>query len=309
MPEPPRWQVLAAFAVIYLVWGSTYLAIAVAVEALPPLAMAGTRFVVAGWVLFLWGMARSRQWPSTRDWGIAFAVGGLMLTLGNGILSLVETRMPSGLAALLVATVPLWVVFLEAVRDRRVPGPAIWAGGAAGIAGVGILAGVDAGWEGGSDPYFVAALLAGAFAWAWGSLLSRRANHPSLRVRAGMQMLAGGVLLWLAEVAVGGSGEARVTPPGLVALGYLVVFGSILAFTSYTWLLRVAPPTAVSTYAFVNPVVAVVLGVWFLHEPLTLRTGLGAALVVGAVVLINRSVARRVAASSSSSANARRGTK
>lgn len=285
---------LAAFAAIYLVWGSTYAAILWAIEGIPPLLMAGLRFLVAGVLMVAWARWRGARWPNRADLAEAFLVGTLMLAGGNGAVSLAESRMPTGVAALLVATVPLWVVVMEAVAARRPPGPPVLVGMGLGVLGVGLLSTVDAGWRGGgADWRFILLIVAGSAAWAYGSLRSRRSAIDSLRMRSGVQMLGGAVALGLGAFGRGEAVDWSLVPTrSWLALAYLVLFGSVLAFTSYIWLLRNVPASAVSTYAFVNPIVALALGVLLVSEPLTVRSGVAAALIVGAVVLINRAATR-----------------
>lgn len=282
----------SAYATVYVVWGSTYLGIAIVVQTLPPLAAGSIRFLVAGILIALWGMTRpaGRVRPTAADWRHAFVTGGLMLALGNGILSVVQTRMPSGMAALVVGSVPIWMVLLEALHTRTAPRPVAWAGLALGTAGIAILATEDAGWRGGAEPLFVALLVVGSLAWALGSLYSRTSQVPSLRLRTGMQMLCGSAIMAAASLVRGEPVDAwrNVDATTLAALAYLVVFGSVAAFTAYIWLLRNEPAASVGTYAYVNPVVAVLLGAAVLDEPLTVRMLAAGALVVAAVVMINR---------------------
>jgi drug/metabolite transporter (DMT)-like permease len=285
----PAPKTLAAFAVIYLVWGSTYLGIRWAVEAIPPLVMAGTRFLAAGVVLWLL-TPRLGGRPTARDWLWGTVLGGLMLLAGNGFLSIAETRMPTGMAALLIASVPLWMALLEALTGTR-PTWRVALGLALGFAGVGLLAGASEGWVGGAaEPAFVVLILVGSMAWAVGSLVSRGSpmGLPMLRAVA-VQMACGGLLL-LAFAGLNGEWSrfdpAAVTPRAGLAWLYLVLFGSVLAFSAYSWLLRHVAPSVVTTYAFVNPLVAVALGAAVLHEPLTWRTLAATLLIVGAVALI-----------------------
>ncbi len=285
---------LLAFAAIYIIWGSTYLAIAIAIEGIPPLLMASLRFLPAAIVMILWGVARGSTWPGWRDTMEAFIVGTLMLSFGNGAVSFVEDKMPSGVAALLVAMVPIWVVVFEAMGRRKFPRPAVVFGVMAGLAGVGLLSQTDAGWVGGAvDPWYVVIILTGAACWAYGSLRSRNSRIDSLRMRAGMQMLGGSASLALMAVLHGDRVDWRAVPvASWQALAFLTIFGSIIAFTAYIWLLRNVPAPAVATYAFVNPVVALALGAWILGEPITWQTLVAAALIIVAVITINRASAK-----------------
>lgn len=290
--KPSTALVVAAFAAIYLIWGSTYLAIKLAIDTLPPLLMAGVRFVLAG--ILLWAIAPGdrRQRPTRGDWLWAFAIGGLLLLAGNGIVSVVEAKMPSSVAALLITSVPLWMALLDwlVFRGAR-PGPLTWLSLALGFGGVALLAGNADGWVGGQvDFLYVGAILFGCMCWALGSLLSRRGGIklPILRVVA-LQMLCGGLLLTAAGLVRGelaGLDLAAVSAQSAWAWLYLVIFGSVVAFSAYVWLLSVQPAAMVATYAFVNPVVAVLLGNLWLDEPLGARTLLASALIIAAVALV-----------------------
>ncbi len=284
--------VVVALLAIYLIWGSTYLAIKLAIETLPPLLMAGTRFIVAGAALWLLVPGDRRVRPNASDWKWAFILGALLFLAGNGIVSVVESKMPSGVAALLVTSVPMWMVILEWLLPRgKPPGALVVCGLILGFTGVALLAGSDGGWVGGEvDYWFVAAILFGCLCWALGSLLSRRGDIklPLLRSVA-LQMFAGGILLCLASPVRGELGDldlANATLESWLAWLYLIVFGAIIAFSAYSWLLTVRPSAVVSTYAFVNPVVAVALGWLWLREPLGPKVLAASALIVAAVALI-----------------------
>jgi drug/metabolite transporter (DMT)-like permease len=262
-------RLVAAFATIYLVWGSTYFAIAVADRSLPPLLMLSARFLIAGALLYGWcawrGELASAR-PGRREWGAAAIVGGLLLVVDTGGVALAEQRVASGLAALLLATVPLFMVLLDrVVRGVRIPAGAA-AGLAAGLVGVGLLVGPS----GHVDGLGALVLLVAAFAWAAGSIYARVASlprHPLLA--AAMQMLCAGVMLAGAGIAMGELSQVQlgaISPASLAAFAFLVVFGSILAFTVYGWLLRRASTQLLSTYAYVNPAVAVFLGWAFAGE-------------------------------------------
>lgn len=292
---PPHLLVVAAFSAIYLIWGSTYLAIRFAIETLPPFFMAGTRFVIAGAVLYGFARLRGASPPARFHWGTAAVVGGLLLLGGNGGVSWAEQLVPSGLAALLIATVPLWMVVLDWVWHGGVrPGGRVAVGLLSGFAGVALL--VSPGeLAGGShvDPVGAAVLMLAALSWAAGSLYSRRARLPdSPLLGTAMEMFAGGVLLLMAGLVTGEWARLEIDEVSLrsvLSVGYLIVFGSLIGFTAYIWLLKVTTPARVSTYAYVNPVVAVFLGWALASEPLTFRTLLAAAVIVTAVVLITTS--------------------
>jgi len=286
-----RPKVILAFAAIYLIWGSTYLGIRIAIETMPPLLMAGARHLTAGIVMFAVCRAMGMSMPTPRHWVSALAIGGLMLLGGNGAVSWSEQLVPSGLAALVIATVPLWIALLEwRIKGIR-PAAQAMAGIGLGLLGVALLIGPGRLLGGHApNPLGVGVLLTGAFAWSLGSLYSRRAPlppHPLLVVSS--QMVAGGLLLLLAGLA---TGEASRVNPGALSLrsaaafAYLVLFGSIVGYTAYIWLLRVTTPERVATYAFVNPVVAVLLGWAFAGEALTPRILSAAAVIVAAVVLV-----------------------
>jgi drug/metabolite transporter (DMT)-like permease len=287
-----RLPVLLAFLVVYVVWGSTYLAIHDAIATIPPFLMAGIRFLVAGGLLYGWTLARGEGAPPRRAWPRGLLLGLLMLACGNGFLSLAETRMPTGVGALLIATVPMWVVALEWALERKLPGKQVVVGLGVGTAGVAILSATSDGWRGGVNPLYVALVLLGSATWALGSLLSRRTvpgPTVSLAQSTALQMLGGGAILvvWgLLRGEADGWQVAAVSLRSVLSLLYLSLFGSILALTCYLWLLRAVPPALASTYAFVNPVVAVAIGAVVLGEPITPRLLGASALIVAAVALI-----------------------
>lgn len=294
---PPRAQVLLAFAAVYIVWGSTYLAIRVAIETIPPLLMAGARFLVAGALLYGFSRLRGAARPSRPQWRATAIVGALLLLGGNGGVVLGERTVPSGVAALLVATVPVWMVMLDWLwHGAARPGPKVVVGLLLGLVGIGVLVGPGAFGGGAIDPAGAGVLLVGSLCWATGSIYSRHADLPVHAVLGtGMEMLAGGLLL-VSAGALHGEFSAlhlsSISTSSLLGLLYLVTFGSFVGFTAYIWLLDRVAPARVATYAYVNPVVAVMLGWLVLDEPLTSRMFAAAAVIVGAVVLIT-SAARR----------------
>jgi drug/metabolite transporter (DMT)-like permease len=293
---PSPWLVIAAFAAIYLIWGSTYLAIRFAIETLPPLIMAGVRFLIAGGLLYGWTRLSGTPRPTAVNWKAAGLVGALLLG-GNGAVTWAEQWVPSGLAALLIATVPLWMVLLAWLRGGERPTAGVAGGLALGLAGIILLIGPGE-LLGGShiDPVGALAILLGSVSWAAGSLYARRAPMPRAPLLGtGMEMLAGGALLLLAGFATGEGAQLHLEALSLrsaLAFGYLVVFGSIVAFSAYVWLLRVVSPARVSTYSYVNPVVAVFLGWALASEPITPLTLVAAAVIVTAVALIVMQQAR-----------------
>ncbi|HET6232757.1 MAG TPA: drug/metabolite exporter YedA [Longimicrobiaceae bacterium] len=286
-------KLLAAFAIVYVIWGSTYLAIAIAIDTIPPLAMAGARFVIAGSVLYAFLRLRGVPNPEPRQWRAAGIVGALLLVGGNGCVVMAERTVPSGIVALLVATVPLWMVLLEWLRPGGGVRPArrTFVGLAVGFAGMVLLVGPGELSGGGGVPLGGAAIVfAGSLSWAFGSIWARQAPMPKNPLMAtAVEMLSAGVLLTVIAGATGelsSVGAQAVTLKSLLALGYLIVFGSLVAFSAYVWLLRATTPALVSTYAYVNPVVAVFLGWLVLGEPVTGRTLLAAAVIIAAVAII-----------------------
>ena len=284
-------RIWAALGIVYVVWGSTYFAIRVAIQTLPPFLMAATRFLVAGGILF--GLTaprgdRRRDRLGPAQWRATAIVGGALLMGGNGGVVWAEQRIPSGAAALLIATVALWITLLDRlIFGRRLPPRAV-AGIGLGLAGLALLVGrID---SGGIDPLGAAICALASLCWAAGSLYARTAPLPRRPlVATSMQMLAGGALLLLVSLAIGeprAAHAARFSVPSLLALGYLIVCGSLIAFSAYGWLLRHAPISLVATYAYVNPVVAVLLGWALLDELVTPRMAVAGAIIVCAVSLI-----------------------
>jgi drug/metabolite transporter (DMT)-like permease len=284
-------RVAVALGAVYLIWGSTYLAIRFAIETIPPFLMAGARYLTAGALLYGWSRLRGAPRPSLVHWRSAGIIGALLLLLGNGGVVWSEQRVSSGLVALLVSTEPLWIVLLVWFRDRgQRPGGRVIAGLLLGCAGLVLLVRPGSS-SGGLDPLGVVAVLIASLSWAWGSVYSQRAKLPSSPLLStAMQMLAGGALLLLAATLTGEPAHfalAQVSTRSLLSLAYLVVFGAIIAFTAYVWLLRAAPPVLVSTYAYVNPVVAVLLGWALAGEPLARGTLVAAAVILTGVALIS----------------------
>jgi drug/metabolite transporter (DMT)-like permease len=288
-----RTHLVLGFAAVYVLWGSTYLAIRFAVESFPPFVMAGTRHLTAGLILFSYLRWKGVPLPTARQWRSAAVIGALLLLGGNGLVSWSEQRVPSGLAALIVASVPLWMALVQGIQKRRRPPTPVLTGLLVGLAGLVLLV-VPGKFGGGErvDLLGAAALLTAALSWVIGSLYSRRAALPSSTLLGiSMEMIAGGAILWIVGLALGEGGrihEAEFTSKALLSLGYLIVFGSLIGFSAYIWLLKVSTPARVTTYAYVNPIVAVLLGWVFGGEALTLRIAVSAALIVGAVALIIR---------------------
>jgi len=293
-PAPPTAAgLIAAFAAIYLIWGSTYLAIRYAVETFPPLLMMGVRHLTAGAVLYGWSRWRGVPSPTLREWMHPALIGTLLFVGGHGSLAWAEQRVPSGIAALLVATLPMWVVVLARLKgtERKLSGRA-WGGLVLGFIGVGVLFGPDA-WRHNQELNLLSsgAVLSGTFIWAAGTIYMRSVKMPdSAVISSGMQMFAGGISLVIAATLTGETSRfhfAAVTGRSWLALAYLIVFGSIVAFTAYSWLHTVASPSRVSTYAYVNPVAAVLIGWALASEPIGVFTVLAMVIILVGVGLVN----------------------
>jgi drug/metabolite transporter (DMT)-like permease len=294
-----RWRIVLAFAAIYLIWGSTYLAIRFAIETIPPYLMGGIRFLIAGGVLYAILRWRGVKTPARLNWRAAVIAGGLLLWGGNGGVMLAEQYVPSSLAALIIAMVPLWMVLLNwRWGDRVKPTFGTALGVGLGLLGIVLIAapGQSAA-EGAVNPIGLVMLIGASLSWSIGSLYSRRAPLPSNPLMStSLEMLAGGVLMMIAGLVLGQGAQIhfdQISVRSLAALGYLVVFGSLIGFTAYVWLLKVSTPARVSTYAFVNPVVAVFLGSVFAGEELSLRVMVAAAVIIAAVMLITLNQAAR----------------
>jgi drug/metabolite transporter (DMT)-like permease len=290
------WKVWLALGTIYLVWGSTFMAVTIAVRDLPPLLSMATRHLAAGAILLAWALPRgdgAHDPIGRREVGAGLVFGGALFLVGHGGLAWAQQTVPSGLAALLIGSIPLWMALLDrALFGKRLTRSAN-AGLVAGFVGLAFL--VDPFGGGSVDRVGALVAILAAFAWAAGSLYSRGAPLPQRPlVSAGLAALCGGALLAIASVAGGELGDARVTAESLGAVAYLVVVGTLIGFTAYVWLLRAAPVSLVSTYAYVNPIVAVVLGAFFLGEEITGRMLAAGAVIVVSVALIVRSSGRAV---------------
>jgi drug/metabolite transporter (DMT)-like permease len=292
--------IMIALGLVYVIWGSTYLGIKFADETMPPLLMGGVRFVIAGTLLYIWSLVTGAEHPTWRQWKSAGLVGILLLAGGNGTVIYVEQKVPSGVAALLVALVPLWTVILVWLRrSGSRPTLRTLLGVMLGLAGVGLLA-LHGGGAGGQNINPLAFLLVlSSGVWAYGSLYAQRAEMPKSPLMAtSVEMLVGGVALLILAGVTGEPGMLAgrvISTKSLLALGYLIVFGSIVAYTAYTWLLRKASPSLISTYAYVNPLVAVLLGWAFAGESVTMWTLISSAIIVSSVVLITLPKRRSVA--------------
>jgi drug/metabolite transporter (DMT)-like permease len=290
---PSRLALASAFAIVYLIWGSTFLAILFAIDTLPPFLMAGTRFLVAGSLVYAWSrLVGGAAAPSRVQWRGAATVGVLLLVGGNGLLVWSEQRIASGVAALLVGTVPCFMALIEWLRPGGSrPAGLVVAGLLLGLLGLFWLVGPDALLGGGRVDFIGAVVVViGSFSWAAGSIYSRHVpTAASPFLSTAMQMLTGGAVLLLVSVVLGEPWTFDLESVSLrSALGllYLIAFGSIVAFSAYIWLLRVSTPARVSTYAYVNPVVAVFLGWALADEALTPRMLVAAAVIVSGVALI-----------------------
>lgn len=288
-----RVRLIAAFAAVYIVWGSTYLAIRFAVETLPPLLMAGSRFVISGALLLAWAMAkRNAAWPSRTDWRTGLIGGTLLLVGGNGLVVWAEQRVPSGITALLVAVVPVWMVLLDWMRPHgRRPPALVFLGLALGLGGLALLVGTASlHGHGRVDETGAAMLVLASLFWAAGSMYTKHAPRGSSGLNgSATQMLAGGGVLLLAAILSGELSQldlAHASLRSLLGFLYLVTFGSLIGFTAYFYVLAHTTAAKASTYAYVNPVVAVFLGWALASEPVTARTGLAAAVILGGVAII-----------------------
>jgi drug/metabolite transporter (DMT)-like permease len=298
----PAWKTLLAFAIIYFVWGSTFLAIRIGVREVPPFLLAAMRFLVAGVVLYGWMIARGERSPSGRQWASASVLAILIFVLDYGLVFWAEQRVPSGITAVMLATIPVFmalseIIFLRTQRLTARLGSALLIG----LGGVAVLMSRSLNLGGAPiDRRGAVALIVASISWSAASTLTRKLPLPSSKVMSsGAQMLAGGVFLALAAAALG---EFRNFHPSTVSraawlsLLYLIVAGSIIAFTAYVWLIHHESPTKVATYAYVNPVIAVFLGYFLGGEALSLRTILGTPLVLVSVVVITTTPAKKRAA-------------
>ncbi len=304
-PQNLRTPLLLAFAAIYLIWGSTYLAIRVAVESMPPFLAAGARFIVAGAILAGWIAATRGLRPTARQWRDNTLVGLLLLVGGNGIVMWAEQRIPSGITTLIISCSPLFMVMIDwaalklsppgASRGAR-PSVATLIGLALGFGGLVLLITGASATDAPVDLWRAGGLLLGSVSWSLGSLYSRYTRQPAEPLTAAtLQMLCGGALMVFTGALLGelrGFDAAAVSRQSWLAWGYLVAAGSLVAFPSYVWLLKHSTPARVSTYAYVNPIVAVFLGWLLLREPVSGRTILAAAVIVGAVAIITTQKAR-----------------
>ncbi|HSS96197.1 MAG TPA: EamA family transporter [Terriglobales bacterium] len=290
--QPPYWQILLAFGIIYFVWGSTFFAISVGVHEVPPLLLADMRFFVSGIVLYVWLLLRGEPSPTLREWGSASMVATLVFVMDYGCLFWAEQRVPSGIAAVILATIPVFIALMEILilRTQKLTarlGLALLIG----IGGVAIL--MNHSFSAGEAPISragAAALLFAAFTWSIATVLTKKLPLPASKpMSSAVQMLSGGVQLMVISAIFGefsGFHAGAVSSKAWLALAYLIVFGSIIGYTAYIWLLHHKSPTLVGTYAYVNPVVAVILGYFAGGETIGARTAAGILLVLVSVITI-----------------------
>jgi len=294
MLAPKTSKVITAFAALYVIWGSTYLGIRLAIETIPPLLMAGARFVAAGLIMYVIAWSQGIGKSTWANWRTSLIIGACLLLAGNGGVTISEQYIDSGLAALMVAIVPIYIVLLGWARGMAPrPTAIVWLALVGGFVGVGILfwPALRFSSNGGRNPAIgMSILLVSSFIWSAGSLYSRTAKHAaSPFLTAAQQMLCGGALLLLAGIV---TRELPRFHPGsismlsLASFVYLVIIGAVVGYTAYIWLLRHCEPAKVATYAYVNPIVAVLLGAVFAGETLTMRTLIAASLIIGSVALV-----------------------
>ncbi|AXC09422.1 Permease of the drug/metabolite transporter (DMT) superfamily [Acidisarcina polymorpha] len=295
----PKWKTLLAFAIIYFVWGSTFLAIRIGVREVPPFLFAAMRFSVAGLALFIWVIAKGVPVPSRRQWLSVSLLALLIFVLDYGLLFWAEQRVPSGLAAVMMATIPVFMALSEilVLKTQRLTLRLAFAL-LIGLGGVAVLMSPSLHLGGAPiDKAGAGALIVGSISWSLASVLTRKLTLPASKIMSsGAQMLAGGMLLALVAAAFGEFQHfppTNVTPKAWLSLLYLILAGSILGFTAYVWLIHHESPTKVGTYAYVNPVIAVLLGYFLAGEALSLRTVLGTLFVLVSVVIITTTKAKK----------------
>jgi drug/metabolite transporter (DMT)-like permease len=286
-----RWKIAVAFFAVYVCWGLTYLAMRVAVVDIPPHLLSGSRFVVAGLALYAWARLRGEPPPTAKQWRAAVVIGGFLLLGGNASVAWAEERVPSGLAAVLIAVAPIWMVGLEWARGGARPTKRVIVGLLLGLLGVGLLVSSRASVGSRVDPRGAVILLLASASWAWGSVISKSAPLPKSPFLGTSMEMIGGCLLLLLTAGVAGQfaqfQPTQVSGSAALAWGYLVIFGSLVGFTAYIWLLGVTSIAKAGTYAYVNPVVAVLMGWAILHEQVTSRMLLAAAVILVGVALVN----------------------
>jgi drug/metabolite transporter (DMT)-like permease len=291
-----KFKIWGALLALYIVWGSTYLGIRFAVESIPPFLHAGIRFLVSGLILVAWQRAAGNPWPTRDQWISLAVIGNLLLLGGNGLVSWAEQSIPSGVAAMLVGSIPIFLVIMEALRPKGIkPTWQAIGGMAAGFAGIFILVGPSeiSGSRLRLDPFGVTAVIAACILWSLGSIYSKTADLPkSSFMTTGAEMLMGSFGLFLVSLLTGETRDwtiTEVTSRSLYGLLYLITVGSLVGFGSYIWLLQNAPISLVATYAYVNPIVAILLGNWLGAESLDPHVWIATSIIIGSVIIINRS--------------------
>jgi drug/metabolite transporter (DMT)-like permease len=286
-----RWKIAIAFFSVYVFWGMTYLAMRVAVVDIPPHLMAGARFLLAGLVLYAWTRRKGEGPPTLEQWRAATIVGVFLLLGGNATVAWAEERVPSGLAAVLIAVAPIWMVGMEWARGGSRPGARVIGGLLLGLAGVGLLVSPGDDPTSGVDLIGAAMLVLAAASWGWGSVISKSAPLPkSPFLATSMEMITGGILLLVIAAFAGqldGFSLTAISWQAVLSWIYLVVFGSLVGFTAYIWLLGHTSIAKAGTYAYVNPIVAVLLGWVILGEPITMRTVVATLVILAGVALVN----------------------
>jgi drug/metabolite transporter (DMT)-like permease len=291
--RPSKISIVLAFLAIYIIWGSTYLGIKYAIESIPPLLMSGFRYAIAGLVLFVFASASGAERPKKIHWKNTTIIGSLLFLVGNGAVSTAETLIPSGIAALIVCSVPIWfALFGWLFFKKGKPGFKTVIGIIIGVIGIFVLFAPDIILKTGLmvDTRGIVIITLGSIGWSFGSLFASKAKLPASNLlTTGMQMLTGGALLLIAGTIKGEWADFhwnQMSANSIVAMGYLIIFGSMVAFSAYTWLIKVSTPSLVSTYAYVNPVIAVLLGWLFRGETIDRFTIIGSAIIVIALILI-----------------------
>lgn len=289
-----KWRIWLALFSIYIIWGSTYLAIQFAIESMPPFLMASLRFLVAGGILYVWRILAGDTPPQSIHWRSTIVIGLFLLLGGNGGVVWAEQRVSSGITSVLIGATPLWMVLLDAIRPGGTrPQTKTILGVILGFSGIFFLIGPfeAQSMQGSIDLLGAVVLLLAAMLWATGSIYGRQVQLPaSPLLTTGMEMLAGGVGLFVLGTALGEWNRLdiqAIQTSSILGFLYLIFFGSLVAYSAYSWLLRVAPIPLIATYAYVNPLVAIFLGVVIANEPFTLRTLISTFIIVGAVALIN----------------------
>ena len=296
--QPARWMIIGAFAIVYTVWGSSYLGIHFAIQTLPPFLMTAMRFLVSGTLLIGWAKLRGAAWPTLRQWRNAALIGTLLFVVNNGGIVWAEGHgIPTGVAAVLIATLPMWMVLLTWLKPGgSYPGHLVIAGLVIGFIGIIVLVNPD---RTSLNLVGVVVILVAAFAWAYGSLYAKSAALPeSATFSTGAQLVCGGAIQLLLSLLTGELPHfdpAQVSTVSWAAMIYLGIVSSIIAYSAFVWLMKVSAPARVSTYAYVNPVIAVLLGWQLAGEQITARTVIATVIIIAAVVMINLAKTKRVA--------------